>query len=421
MTQIKEQPLEVRSDLPDESHSTWRRRLIPGNDGALMIASNVLLLSALIVFVLNGQGIAPLRYYGTILGLSTMLVLHVFWLDLQTRLGVQRADLLHLVVNSLLFWLVNYLGLGVPGAFSGLPFILFMLSAEGLVTFGWRRGLVYAAVLTSGWFTILLLRDNSWSGALENLASISLGMVFTLVTSWVVLLFQGQTARAQALADELRAANAALAAAAERERELAAAEERVRLAHDIHDGLGHHLTVLNVQLQAAVRLVDRDPQRAQDTIALCRREAQAALDEVRRSVAALRRSPLDNRSLHEAISALVSDFDRASPLQASFTQHGESFDLSPAAAMSLFRAAQEGLTNAQKHAVASMVQVVLTFHSSGVTLRVQNDGSTTDAPDGSGGFGLAGLRERAERLGGTVDAGPLPQGGFRLEMRLPHV
>jgi signal transduction histidine kinase len=131
-----------------------------------------------------------------------------------------------------------------------------------------------------------------------------------------------QTVHANRLLNELQIAHAELAAAREREKDLAVAEERVRLARDIHDGLGHHLTVLNVQLQAAAKLIDREPGRAAAAIATCREEAQAALDEVRRSVAAMRRSPLDGRTLDEALPALVRDFDRHSPLAARFEQHG---------------------------------------------------------------------------------------------------
>jgi signal transduction histidine kinase len=111
---------------------------------------------------------------------------------------------------------------------------------------------------------------------------IGLGLLFTATFSVVVMRYAEQKAHAEALLRELQVANAELAAAREREKELAVAGERLRLARDIHDGLGHHLTALNVQLQAAAKLVGRDPDRAASAIAICREEAQAALDEVRR-------------------------------------------------------------------------------------------------------------------------------------------
>ena len=103
--------------------------------------------------------------------------------------------------------------------------------------------------------------------------SIALGLIFTLVFSIVLTRLSEQMVRTERLATELQAANEALAAARERELALAVAEERVRLAHEIHDDLGHHLTALYVQLQAATRLLDRDPERAAQALNLCREEA----------------------------------------------------------------------------------------------------------------------------------------------------
>lgn len=402
--------------------SLWRtilQRLVPADAGALVVAAYAVILVALITFVLNAQGLPPIRYYGTILVLSAMLVLHVMWAEVGTRLGMERADRLILMLNGGLFLLANYLGLGSGARFSFLPFLLFMVVSQGLVSLGFRDGLAYMAMCTIGWLGVLWLRGATPSDLLSNLASISLGLVFTLTMSWVIVLFQRQMVRAEALAAELRTTNLALQEARERERELAAAEERVRLAHDIHDGLGHHLTVLNVQLQAVDKLISRDPARAADSLAIARTEARAALAEVRRSVAAMRQAPLDGQTLPEAIAALVRDFDRASPLAATFTLNGTPQPLGPAATMTLYRTAQEGLTNTQKHASASAVVVTLTYADTAAQVRVCDDGQGTLSPGAGGGFGLVGLRERAERLHGTFEAGPGPEGGFVLEATVP--
>lgn len=153
--------------------------------------------------------------------------------------------------------------------------------------------------------------------------------------------------------------------------------------------------MLNVQRQAADKLIARDPERAA-AIALCRSEAQAALSEVRRSVAAMRRAPLDGQALPEAIAALVRDFNAASPLDV-----------------------QEGLTNTQKHAAAATVRVVLIYGAVEVRVQVCDDGQGALAVSSSAGFGLIGLRERVERLHGTFSAGLGPDGGFVLAVALP--
>lgn len=401
--------------------SGWlRQRLLPGGSGALMIAAYASILTALISFILGQRDLPAPLYYTTILLLSGMFVLHMFWPDLTIRLGHRRAAWTHLSLNGAIFLAASYVGFG-GSFFSFLPFLIFMLCAEAVVDLPRRSALAYCAALFGGWLATMALRDFSPEAMLGNGISVGLGLIFSTLFAGVLKQAQDERARAEGLLSELRAANAALEAARGRERELAAAEERVRLARDIHDGLGHHLTVLNVQLQAAAKLVERDPERAANAIALCREEAQAALEEVRQSVAVMRRSPLDGRSLPEAIAALVHDFGRASPLRANFALHGEARQLDPIAAMTLYRAAQEGLTNAQKHAAATTVEVALEFRPSQARLRVADNGSGAggSAAGVSGGFGLAGLRERAERLGGRLSAGPAPEGGFRLEIELP--
>jgi signal transduction histidine kinase len=397
-----------------------REHLIPNHTGSLHLATYAIILTALITFALSALDLPLWRYYGTILALSVVLVLNVLWNRLATALGTINADRVVLTGGLLFFLLANYLGINPAATFTFLPFILFMLAAQGIVSLGMRSGLLYTAAATVGWLVVLWLRGASLGNLLLNLISISAGLVFTVLMSWVLVLFQREKERAETLAAELRRTNQALEAARERERELAAAEERVRLAHDIHDGIGHHLAVLNVQLQAADKLISRDPERAAAALALSRSEAQAAIAEVRRSVAAMRRAPLDGQALPETLAALVRDFDRASPLTAQFTLHGEPQQLGPAATMTIYRAAQEGLTNAQKHAAATVVQVELRYTDTAAHVRVSDNGTAQPAdPANTGGFGLVGLRERAERLGGHCTAQPQADGGFLLDVCLP--
>ncbi|GAB4433355.1 MAG: sensor histidine kinase [Chloroflexi bacterium OHK40] len=400
--------------------TAWlRERLLPTGAGSLMIASYAIIMTALVNFILSRRELPPLIYTAVILLISAMFVLHVVGVDLQARLGPARGTWLHLGLNGAFFLAASYLS--GPGL-TFLPFVLFMLSAEAIVDLPDRPALAYVAALSGGYLLTLVLLGFGADQLLVNMVSIGLGLIFTALFARVLKIIQQQNERAEGLLAELRAANAALAAASAREKELAAAEERVRLAREIHDGLGHHLTVLNVQLQAAAQLIELDPERAAETVALCRQEARAALEEVRQSVATLRRSPLDGRELPEALAALVADFDRASPLEARFEVLGTPFALAPAVAMTLYRAAQEGLTNAQKHAGTGEVHVELAFGEATATVRVRDSGSaqagTPTTP--GGGFGIAGLRERAAQLGGRLGAGPASGGGFLLELEVPR-
>lgn len=392
-----------------------RERLLPRGDGIMMVVAYAMILTALVSFILlSREGLSPWRFYGAVLALSALLVLNIALGDIETRFGEQRGRAIFPLAGAALFLLANWLG----GLSAFFPFLLFMLASQAFVTLGLRYALVYSAALSAAWLGMIWSRGIPLDD-LRNIAiQIVLGMLFIGIFSIVLKRYGEQTARAEALLRELRAANAELAAAREREKELAVVEERVRLARDIHDGLGHHLTVLNVQLQAASKLIGRDPERAAGAITICKEEAQAALAEVRRSVAAMRRTPLDGRTLEEAIGVLVRDFDRRSPLDARFELSGAPAPLPPATAQTLFRAAQEGLTNAQKHGNARRVVVGLSYGQASVRLLVQDDGAGVGNGEG-GGFGLAGLRERAEQLGGDFSAGPRDGGGFGLEMALP--
>ncbi len=395
----------------------WLRgRLLPQGEGTLMIAAYTVILAALISFVINHHDMPAWRFYTVVTGLATMFTLNVVLADIEARIGSQIAAGVHFAANGAIFLLVNWAGLG--RGFTFLPFLLFILASQAFLMLRLLNAALVTAALTGGWFALFWLRGYSLPEALESAPSIGIGLVFTITLSLTLARFSEQTRRAEALAERLRVANAELEIARERERNLAAVEERLRLARDIHDGLGHHLTALHIQLQAAERLLDRDPARVAPTIALCREQAHAALSEVRRSVASMRQSPLDGRSLDAALHALVRDFNQSGAPEAHCDIHGDISPLAPAAATTIYRAAQEGLTNARKYAAARQVTIRVTFTPDTVQLSVEDDGIGERATPGDG-FGLAGLRERAEQLGGAFTAGPRPEGGFRLAITLP--
>ncbi|MFV9506745.1 MAG: sensor histidine kinase [Oscillochloridaceae bacterium umkhey_bin13] len=399
--------------------SNWlQQRLWPRDNHLLMIAAYMMILVALVVFVLYQRDLDPPRFYGGLVGLAAMFVLHMRLLELETQLGEIQALRVHLVLNGSIWLLVSW-AVTASANFSFVPYLLFMLVAQAVVTLDVREAILATALLLGGWAGILALVGFGPLLIVANLISIGAGLIFVVIFSTVTRLYAAQTARAEALLEQLRAANLELEQARRRERELAAAEERIRLARDIHDGLGHHLTALHVQLQAASRLFERDPARAATALATSREIAQAALSEVRQSVAAMRQSPLDGHSLPEALSTLADEFGRRAELISSLEVTGTVYDLSPAVAQTLYRAAQEGLTNARRHGAAQRAWLHLHYAPARVELVVRDDGHGSANPTATG-FGLAGLRERAEQLGGTMAAAPEPGGGFGLRISLPN-
>jgi len=213
-----------------------------------------------------------------------------------------------------------------------------------------------------------------------------------------------------------------LATAHQQVEHLAAAQERNRVARDIHDGLGHSLTVIQMQLQAARALLgsgrDGADGRVDEVLAKAQHQSQEALAEVRRSVGTLREARVVP-PLPEALRALAEE-SAAAGLPTHVAVIGDERPLPDPAREALFRAAQEGLTNVRKHADAHRAELCLDYADGAVRVAVRDDGQGPSGAVGSTpGFGLVGLRERAEQLGGRLELAPAPGGGSALTVEVP--
>ena len=198
---------------------------------------------------------------------------------------------------------------------------------------------------------------------------------------------------------------------------LATVAERNRLAREVHDNLGHYLTIINVQLEAARAMLDVDPTRARSALEQAQKLGRDGLSEIRESVAALRTLPTENRSLPEALADLVRE-SQAAGVSTSLLVPGILPPLSSSVKFALYRIAQEGLTNVRKYAHATHVDLILDGTQEHlVRLRVQDDGVGSLAS--TDGFGLLGARERVKVLGGQLRTASSPGAGFLLEVELP--
>jgi signal transduction histidine kinase len=230
-----------------------------------------------------------------------------------------------------------------------------------------------------------------------------------------------ETARRESmrLLAELQEAHQKLQEYAGRVEELAAVEERNRLAREMHDTLGHRLTVAAVQLEAAQRLCSIEPERSKAMIGTVREEVREALAELRTTVTALRAPLEEDLQLRTSLRRLVSHFQDATGLTVHQVLPEELPDLPNSHRLALYRAAQEALTNVQRHAEARQVWLVLNIADSGISLLVSDDGRGMTLTAERESFGLAGLRERAEKLGGNLYLEPRRGGGTQLTFRLP--
>ena len=207
--------------------------------------------------------------------------------------------------------------------------------------------------------------------------------------------------------------------------ELATTRERNRLARDIHDTLGHFLTVINVQLEKALAYRDTKPQEADQAISNAKRLASEALRDVRRSVGALRTTealPDFTLSLKELVERVQSE-----TCTVELHTEGDEESFSKQELQALYRAVQEGLTNTQRHACASHVWIDLRFKEHAAVLVQRDNGRGFDVtswqrggPERDSGYGLQGVQERLELVGGSLQVESEPGQGTTLRVIIPR-
>jgi signal transduction histidine kinase len=290
-------------------------------------------------------------------------------------------------------------GLALVALEPGGPGEAAVFTAVAIVTFRFPARSAQAVVAcTVGLLELeLLLR-----GAAEIELLLTLG-------GMILLVFGVDSARRSRL-DQERARVAEL--------EAAVGEERTRLAREIHDVLAHSLTALVVQLDSAKLIAAKQPADLPAALDTARHLAKAGLDEARRAVGALRGDDLPGPDL---LPGLVSEFQSASSIPARLDVEGQPRPLGSEARLALYRTAQEALTNIRKHSHPSSVAVRLAYAVGSVELLVEDRGSPKPAGDlaaTGGGYGLTGMRERAELAGGRLEAGPTAA-GFQVRLWLP--
>jgi signal transduction histidine kinase len=350
---------------------------------------------------------------------AIILGLGVVYILLGVR-GYQLTWRIHPLVGPLAYFLVQSVLAGVIMVLSEaaglMALIVLPLTAQATGDLPRRWTLVVCALaLAALAVPVWLLSD--WVAALGAAVSLLVGVVFTVSFTDIAMREARARQEVERLAVELREANQRLREYAAQAEELATMKERNRLAREIHDTLGHHLTTVNVQLEAARAVLESDAERARQALENAQSLTKQGLAEVRSSVAALRASPVERRPLPEAIGALVDELD-ASGVMSEFTLAGQPRELPPEVRLALYRTVQEGLTNVRRHARASWVQVQLDYRDPTlVRLTVEDNG--VGATSAEGGFGLVGVRERILLLDGEMRTETTPREGFKLGVEVP--
>ncbi|GAA2377599.1 sensor histidine kinase [Dactylosporangium salmoneum] len=287
-------------------------------------------------------------------------------------------------------------GAGVAGIFVGVSFLAPLL-----------RGHIWVPVTVVALVLVAVVVTTAHHGSLID-ALLDAVMVGAFYGMLIFAMRLGEANRqAEGLVVELERGRAAQA-------EAARLAERQRLAREMHDVLAHSLSGLMLQLEGARLLAVRTPDdpRLPAAIERAQQLGRAGLDEARRAIGLLRDAELPS------LSELTTGFARDHGVPCAFAADGDERELSSPARLAVYRVAQEALTNAARHARPSRVAVRLEYRPDTVCLTVEDFGAPPPPLVPGVGYGLTGMRERAELLGGTLAAAPTPT-GFRVELEVP--
>jgi signal transduction histidine kinase len=323
----------------------------------------------------------------------------LWWSTLKSDLRIRFAILAVMGIGTI------GLAIASPDGAAIIPAVVATAAASRMPSVA---GQVYAAALISG-FVIATGYVIGWLPV--PLLSYGVGLAFTFLAARSTARLRDEQRRTQQLLAELQQSRDAQVQAA-------ALNERSRIARDIHDVLAHTLSALTVQLEGARMMLD---QRHSDPEALAAVEralklSREGLDETKSAVSALRGDQVPGT---DELTRLVADFQRDSATPARLEVQGTPHELPSEAQLALYRTAQEALTNIRKHATRpARVEVSLRYEPVSTQLLIRDRGAPPNGVVPGGGYGLIGMRERAELLGGTLEAHPTDD-GFMVALRLP--
>jgi signal transduction histidine kinase len=202
----------------------------------------------------------------------------------------------------------------------------------------------------------------------------------------------------------------------------AVADERLRIAQELHDVVAHSMGVIAVQAGVGAHVIDKDPAEAKKSLEAISTTSRSTLTEMRRLLGVLR---ADEHGAYQPapgladIDRLVADIDAAG-IPVTLTIDGTRDDVPPGVDLTAYRIVQEALTNVLKHAGTARAAVVIGYQPGALRLEIADDGRGVNGRATDGGHGLLGMRERVGVYGGSLVAGPAPGGGFRVVAELPY-
>jgi signal transduction histidine kinase len=291
--------------------------------------------------------------------------------------------------------------------------LLCLLCAQVALRFPFAGAVSWTVGAGVGYVLCLAILDGTWLGQLWTFA-IRCGVVLAFIVALRRLL--QKSAESEQLLAELREAQGRL-------RDLAIAEERARLAREMHDSVGHRLTVAAVLLEGAAGMIPPGQSRALTMVETSRAEVRRGLDELRATVSTLNANAEKGQLLSDALRALAELYAQGSGVRVTLDVQPGLREPDPDRKLVMIRTVQEALTNVQKHAAARRVEIALRMEDGVYDLSCVDNGrglQSAPAQDHARcGYGLRNLRARAAVFGGRVDLKPAPEGGAALRLTLP--
>ncbi|MFE6779657.1 sensor histidine kinase [Streptomyces sp. NPDC057702] len=369
----------------------------PGGDGLPWTRNDALVAVAVGVVDLLGFTITTQTDLGRVPVLGCLLVVGAA----VPLLARRRAPLLTLAAVLLIGLTLN-IAVPVPQHFNAS-------AAIALYTVARARRPAVTAVAAPVTVVVTLIAHNTWPrpSLVDTLANVAAGGLVLIAAAVMNHWQRDQVARRQALTDR------------------AVAEERRRIARELHDIVAHHITTMQLMAGGARANLGRDPEVVREALVTLEGSGRMALREMRQLLDVLRagdeaeEEPTAPQPGVGDLERVVAESCRAG-LPAVLDVRGPERPLPPSVGLTVFRIVQEALTNARKYAGDARARVRLTYEPGGVAVEVADDGEGVgaDYPAGSG-YGLVGMRERVVLHGGTLETGPGDEGGFRVWARLP--
>jgi len=375
----------------------------------------------LAIFLFNyPAGLTPLKFAATITGLIFLSILNLIGINLAPSVKTTKQILLDwffLIVSASLIFAVII--------FSGQVDLAYLLSLVCIQADAnqevWPGGILFSVVILAAWLAFQLFYQIPLSIIIGREMALIVGVAFGLVVVTLLKRSVRQTQKTEAVLAELQEANQKLEDSLQKDKELVVAEERLRLARELHDSITQSLYSLSLYAEAASEQINSGHSDiASEHLKDLRETAQAALREMRLFIYELRKPSLENEGLSSALEKRLQAVEVRSKMEVEFQVEGDEKLLSEVSQKELYSIAVEALNNILKHAQANKTKVHLVFSQEFTLLEIQDDGIGFDLEaTRSRGFGITGMKERANKIDAQLQIVSSPGDGTLIRVKFP--